>query len=114
MAQVQELARRGWQRYRGLPTWAQIAIGIVVLSVIVGPFLDNEKTKKSSAAPSSSTQRREPTTRKPIAQTTVLRERETTTHCTSARCLVETEMTAILRPDPLRIATSLWAPKGPR
>lgn len=40
MGQVRAVAAKVWQRYRGLPLWAQILVGVVVLSVIVGPFLD--------------------------------------------------------------------------
>lgn len=52
MEKLKALVRRGWVRYRRWPMWGQIGAGVVVLSVVVGPFLD--ETKKADSDDKSS------------------------------------------------------------
>lgn len=50
MNRFKEIAGNLWTRYRGLPIWAQVVIGIVAVSTIVGPFLgDTDKASDGDA-----------------------------------------------------------------
>lgn len=63
MEKIREVSGHLWRRYRGSPLWFQVAIGVVVLSVIVGPFLEeddeeaawNEQASPSTTAPAPTT-----------------------------------------------------------
>lgn len=43
MNKVREVAGHLWRRYRRLPALGQVVIGLVLLSIIVGPFLEDDQ-----------------------------------------------------------------------
>jgi cytoskeletal protein RodZ len=69
--------RRMWGRFRTWPLWLQILVGLLVLRVIVGPFIEEDEPESgsTSAANTTSTERRTTTTSARTATT----ERDTTT-----------------------------------
>ena len=54
MDKLKELARKAWAKYRSWPMWGQILGGVVVVSIIVGPFLDANKEKDTDPRPTDS------------------------------------------------------------
>jgi hypothetical protein len=91
---VKEIGAGVWRRYRQLPLWGQIGIGIIVVSVIVGPFVsddDQEEERASSEQTTTSTEETTTTISRPtttvsttttIQATTTTRQRTTTTSTT--------------------------------
>lgn len=69
MDRLRELVGRLWLRFRGWPLWAQIVTGLVIVSVIVGPFIDASEDDGEQATP----------TTEEVTTTTVGPEGETTT-----------------------------------
>ncbi len=51
--EVRAVAAKAWQRFRGLPPWAQVVVGVVVLSVIVGPFLNAGEEREQAEEPAA-------------------------------------------------------------
>lgn len=81
MDRLKEIVGRLWTRYRGLPMWGQVVIGIVLLSVIVGPFLSESEdaTDDESAEGTTTTSEAEPettTTREDPEETTTTEQRQ--------------------------------------
>jgi hypothetical protein len=74
LERIREIAAALWRRYRELRAWAQVVIGVVVVSIIVGPFLGD--SEKSPGVAASTTTERETTTTEP---TTTATEATTTT-----------------------------------
>ena len=66
------LPRRAWRKYRSWPLWAQIVIGVVLLSILAAPFTSSDDDPQTVAA-------QDTTTTQANDDETTTTERETTT-----------------------------------
>lgn len=53
MGDAGRVVRSGWTWFRRRPTWVQIVLGFMALSVVVGPFLDRKGTTQNEKASSN-------------------------------------------------------------
>jgi hypothetical protein len=86
-------AGRGWRRFRGFPIWAQVVIGLFVLSMAAAPFGQDKQTTVAAERPSdeglprasTTTEYQTPeTTTPPMTEATTTTEPPTTVPPTTA------------------------------
>lgn len=67
--------RRGWAKFRSWPLWVQILVGFLALSVVVGPFVEEDEPDAETTAAEDTTTERQTTS----SERSTTTERETTT-----------------------------------
>lgn len=97
MSETAGLVRRAWAKFRSWPLWAQIVIGVLALSVVVGPFLEEDGATKSESAEQTTT------TIETTEQQVTTTERHTTT---TTRTTTTTTTTSTTRPTTTTEATT--------
>lgn len=73
--------QRGWTKFRSWPLWVQILIGFLALSVIVGPFIDEEEpdTETTGGTSVRTTEQTTTTQRETTTEAPTTSEASTTT-----------------------------------